>query len=64
MRILQVGKFYYPERGGIETHLRALARGLQGQAEVTVVVAGKRLPAAEYIDGVKIERLAVALTAF
>ena len=64
MRILQVGKFYYPERGGIETHLRALSRGLQGQAEVTVVVAGKRLPAAEYIDGVKIERLAVALTAF
>jgi glycosyltransferase involved in cell wall biosynthesis len=64
MRILQIGKYYSPEKGGIETHLRALSTRMQEFAEVEVVVAGGRLPATEYIDGVKVERLATPLKAF
>jgi glycosyltransferase involved in cell wall biosynthesis len=63
MRILQIGKYYSPEKGGIETHLRALSSRLQEYAEVEVVVAGGRLPATEYIDRIKVERLATPLTA-
>jgi glycosyltransferase involved in cell wall biosynthesis len=63
MRILQIGKYYSPEKGGIETHLRALSSRLQEYAEVEVVVAGGRLPATEHIDGIKVERLATPLTA-
>jgi rhamnosyl/mannosyltransferase len=63
MRILQIGKYYWPEKGGIETHLRALSSRLQEYAEVEVIVAGGRSPAAkECIDGIQVERLATPLT--
>jgi rhamnosyl/mannosyltransferase len=64
MRILQVGKYYCPEKGGIETHLRALSSRLQEYAEVEVIVAGGRSSSIEYIDGIKVERLPTPLTAF
>jgi glycosyltransferase involved in cell wall biosynthesis len=64
MRILQIGKYYSPDKGGIETHLRALSSRMQEYAEVEVVVAGGHSPATEYIDGIKVERLATPLTAF
>ncbi len=41
MRILHLGKYYHPHRGGMETALRELAEGLSAQGvEVSVLVAG------------------------
>jgi len=41
MRILHVGKFYAPHKGGMETALRLMAEGLIAQGHgVTVLVAG------------------------
>ena len=41
MRILHVGKYYPPYRGGMETALQHLAEGLlEGGAEVSVITAG------------------------
>jgi len=39
LRILHVGKFYPPHRGGIETHLELVCQGLSRHCEVSVVVA-------------------------
>jgi rhamnosyl/mannosyltransferase len=42
MRILHVGKFYAPHKGGMETALRLMAEGLVAQGhEVRVIVAGR-----------------------
>ncbi|MBE0566865.1 MAG: glycosyltransferase [Krumholzibacteria bacterium] len=41
MRILHLGKYYHPHRGGMETALRELAEGLAARGvEVSVLVAG------------------------
>jgi glycosyltransferase involved in cell wall biosynthesis len=57
--VLQVGKFYAPYMGGIETHLEALARSLQRFAQVRVVVAANsRKKSEEVQDGVPVLRLA------
>ncbi len=67
MRILQVGKFYHPDKGGIETHLRALSQGCLKRADVRVIVARKPQAAEnlwERTGRVDVERLPVALTAF
>lgn len=37
MKILQVGKFYAPYKGGIETVVKSLSEGLQGQHRVEVI---------------------------
>lgn len=60
MRILQVGKFYHPSKGGIETVLRSLSEGLQQAGdEVEVLCFADRRPAGrEQIAGVQVERLA------
>ncbi|MGH8336196.1 MAG: glycosyltransferase, partial [Gammaproteobacteria bacterium] len=59
MRVLQVGKFYPPYRGGIESHLQALCHELKRFVQVEVLVAneGRRGTESE-IDGVKVKRLA------
>ena len=39
LRVLQVGKFYAPYKGGMETHLQALCSELRSHLELRVVVA-------------------------
>ncbi len=59
MRILQVGKFYAPYRGGIETVVQNLSEELVRQGhEVTVLVSSHHfLPSLERIHGVKVIRM-------
>lgn len=60
-RILQVGKYYPPFFGGMESHLQNLCRNLQGLVEVEVIVANhgknKRARQMEWIDKVKVTRI-------
>ena len=39
IRVLHVGKFYPPHRGGMETHLELVCEGLSRSCDVSVVVA-------------------------
>jgi rhamnosyl/mannosyltransferase len=58
MRILHLGKFYPPHRGGIETHLQLLCRELSKSAEIEVIVANDSPRVeTESLDGVKVLRL-------
>ena len=42
MRVLQLGKFYFPEVGGIETALKSMCESLADQVEFRVLVANTR----------------------
>jgi len=65
LRVLQVGKFYPPHMGGIETHLQALCGALRNHAEVRVIVSSEgRETVEETIDSVPIARLSTWLAAF
>ena len=57
-KVVHVGKFYPPRRGGIESHLQALCEGLCGsiRAEALVANEGPRT-VEETINGVKVTRL-------
>ena len=62
MRVLQVGKFYPPYKGGMETHLETLCKGLRSSVDLRVVVANSgRSSADDVIDGVPITRLGTLL---
>ena len=41
LKVLHVGKFYPPHRGGIESHLKVLCEGLQDRIDLEVLVAGE-----------------------
>jgi len=59
MRVLHVGKYYPPYRGGIETVVEQLCRGLARRGdEVTALVSNDdRATVDETIDGVRVLRL-------
>lgn len=63
LRVLQVGKFYPPHHGGIESHLQVLCGQLREQVEVKVLVANNgRGTVVESVDGIEVTRLGRALT--
>ncbi len=58
MRVLQIGKFYPPHMGGIETHLQALCGELSHSIALRVIVANdSRRRCDEVVDGVPVTRL-------
>jgi glycosyltransferase involved in cell wall biosynthesis len=58
MRILQIGKFYPPHMGGIETHLQTLCGELRRHTDVKVVVANDARPLCRTeLDGVEVVRM-------
>ncbi|MHB8351345.1 MAG: glycosyltransferase family 4 protein [Thermoplasmata archaeon] len=62
MRIAQIAPFYHPHAGGVESHVRALAREFARQGhEVTVVTSqyDRRLPLDERFEGYRILRAPV-----
>lgn len=59
MRIAQIAPYYHPHAGGVESHVRALAREFTRQGhEVTVVTSryDRRLPLEETFEGYRILR--------
>ncbi len=62
MRVLQIGKYYHPAKGGIETHLRLLSSGLLKFSTVRVAVAAQGRSRIDLVDGIEIERLALFAT--
>jgi glycosyltransferase involved in cell wall biosynthesis len=65
LRVLQVGKFYAPHVGGMETHLQALCGGLRNHADLRVLVSSEvRNTLEEIVDSVPVTRLSTLLTAF
>jgi rhamnosyl/mannosyltransferase len=62
MRVLHVGKFYPPHRGGMESHLHALCTELKEHVGVEVLVAGEgRRTTEETVDGVRVTRAGTLL---
>ncbi|HEX8501815.1 MAG TPA: glycosyltransferase [Pyrinomonadaceae bacterium] len=62
LRVLHVGKFYPPHRGGMETHLRDLCERLRHEVETEVLVAdGVGAGVEETVGGVRVERVATRL---
>lgn len=59
MRILELGKYYPPSRGGMETALLQLCRGLResGERVFVLVAAENRQGRAERLEGVPVRRL-------
>jgi len=65
MRVLQLGKYYEPYVGGIETHLALLAHGLQARGvEVEVLVHGNGTRTVrENVRGIPVTRVGALLRA-
>ena len=62
LRVLHVGKFYPPHKGGMETHLRDLCERLQTHVETEVVVASdSRAGSDEFEGGVRVTRAGTLL---
>jgi rhamnosyl/mannosyltransferase len=62
LRVLHVGKFYPPHRGGMESHLHALCTELKEHVGVEVLVASDgRRTTEEIFDGVRVTRAGTLL---
>jgi rhamnosyl/mannosyltransferase len=62
LKVLQVGKFYPPHKGGIETHLQVLCRELQNEIDLEVLVANDSSRHEESWEGrVKVTRMATRM---
>src|SRR5260370_31603029 len=60
LKVIQVGKYYPPHVGGIETHLQALCEGLKTSHDVQVFFAhDRRRDQDEIADGVAVHRLGI-----
>jgi rhamnosyl/mannosyltransferase len=60
LRVVQIGKYYPPHIGGIETHLQALCGGLKESHDMQVFVAGdRRRDVDTIVDGVAVHRLGI-----
>ena len=59
MRVLQVGKYYPPHRGGMESHLEGLCGELKRFIDVEILVASSNgsQTSEELVDDVKVSRL-------
>ncbi|QRK12685.1 glycosyltransferase [Archangium violaceum] len=59
MKVLQLGKYYAPYRGGMETHLSGLCAELKNRVELEVLVSNT-VPRTmrEVVDGVRVTRCA------
>ncbi|NQU74541.1 MAG: glycosyltransferase, partial [Candidatus Omnitrophica bacterium] len=56
--ILQVGKFYYPVKGGVENHLYLLCNEIKRDYKTEVLVANEGFKGySELVNGVKVRRL-------
>ncbi len=66
MKVLQIGKYYWPQRGGIENHLKILCEGLVGNGtSVRAVVSNTtHYISREKINGVEVVRLPKYATLF
>jgi glycosyltransferase involved in cell wall biosynthesis len=59
MKVLHLGKFFPPHRGGMESHLAALAAGQRRQIDVEVIVAASgRRSSEDIVDGLRVRRAA------
>lgn len=59
MRIVLVTPYFYPHAGGVETHVRQLARGFAAQGQDVVVLTARlsrELPVEEVFEGYRIVR--------
>jgi glycosyltransferase involved in cell wall biosynthesis len=57
MRVLQLGKYYYPYMGGIENHLYLLCNELKREVELDVVVCNSaRVNQTDDVDGIRVTR--------
>ena len=58
IRVLHVGKYYPPFRGGMESHLEMLSNELNQLVDLEVIVANTSLRTSnEVIDGIKVTRV-------
>ncbi len=58
LKVLQIGKFYFPHRGGMETHLSDLCAGLRPHVDLELIVANDgRSTVNEEIDGMHAMRM-------
>ena len=63
VRVLQIGKFYPPVRGGMETHLQDLCRSLAHSVDLDVIVGHDRVHTAHELDGeIRIHRIGTLAT--
>lgn len=61
LKVLHIGKFYYPYRGGIETFLYNLCTYLKDKIDVEVLAANTNFnTVTEEIDGIRVTRAASA----